>query len=74
LHAHRADPGAARQRIQQEETAMPSLKDHHHHRHTRHAAPAQHLDKPGLEADMQQKPEFLAPDYCGSGKLAGMAA
>jgi NAD(P)-dependent dehydrogenase (short-subunit alcohol dehydrogenase family) len=36
--------------------------------------PAQHLDKPGLEADMQQKPEFLAPDYCGSGKLAGMAA
>jgi NAD(P)-dependent dehydrogenase (short-subunit alcohol dehydrogenase family) len=36
--------------------------------------PAQHLDKPGLEADMQQKPEFLAPEYCGSGKLAGMAA
>ncbi|MYM34328.1 SDR family oxidoreductase [Duganella sp. FT94W] len=36
--------------------------------------PAQHLDKPGLEAQMRQKPEFLAPDYCGSGKLAGMAA
>jgi NAD(P)-dependent dehydrogenase (short-subunit alcohol dehydrogenase family) len=36
--------------------------------------PAQHLEKPGLEADMQQKPEFLAPDYAGSGKLAGMAA
>ncbi|MYN41659.1 SDR family oxidoreductase [Duganella sp. FT109W] len=36
--------------------------------------PSQHLDKPGLEADMQQKPEFLAPDYYGSGKLAGMAA
>ena len=36
--------------------------------------PAQHLEKPGLEADMQLKPEFLAPDYCGSGKLDGMVA
>ncbi|RFP16413.1 MULTISPECIES: SDR family oxidoreductase [unclassified Duganella] len=36
--------------------------------------PAQHLEKPGLEAEMQLKPEFLAPDYCGSGKLAGMVA
>ncbi len=36
--------------------------------------PAQHLEKPGIEARMQLKPEFLAPDYCGSGKLAGMAA
>jgi NAD(P)-dependent dehydrogenase (short-subunit alcohol dehydrogenase family) len=36
--------------------------------------PAQHLHKPGLEADMRQPPQFMAPDYCGSGKLAGMAA
>jgi NAD(P)-dependent dehydrogenase (short-subunit alcohol dehydrogenase family) len=36
--------------------------------------PAQHIAKPGLEAELQQKPEFMAPDYCGSGKLAGMAA
>ena len=36
--------------------------------------PAQHLDKPGIEARMQLKPRFLAPDYCGSGKLAGMVA
>ncbi|OEZ49092.1 general stress protein 39 [Janthinobacterium sp. MP5059B] len=36
--------------------------------------PAQHLDKPGLEAQMALKPRFLAPDYCGSGKLAGMVA
>ncbi|HWW72285.1 MAG TPA: short-chain dehydrogenase, partial [Duganella sp.] len=34
--------------------------------------PSQHLAKPGLEAQMQLKPEFLAPDYAGSGKLAGM--
>jgi NAD(P)-dependent dehydrogenase (short-subunit alcohol dehydrogenase family) len=36
--------------------------------------PAQHLDKPGREADLQQKPQFEAPDYRGSGKLQGMAA
>lgn len=36
--------------------------------------PAQHLAKPGNEADLQLKPRFLAPDYRGSGKLAGMVA
>jgi NAD(P)-dependent dehydrogenase (short-subunit alcohol dehydrogenase family) len=34
----------------------------------------QHLTKPGLEKDMEQKPQFMAPDYCGSGKLREMAA
>jgi len=36
--------------------------------------PAQHLEKPGLEHEMQQKPQFMAPDYCGSGKLREMVA
>jgi NAD(P)-dependent dehydrogenase (short-subunit alcohol dehydrogenase family) len=36
--------------------------------------PDQHLEKPGLEADMELKPRFLAPDYRGSGKLKGMVA
>ncbi|GAB3770429.1 SDR family oxidoreductase [Ramlibacter monticola] len=36
--------------------------------------PAQHLQKPGQEADMQLKPQFMAPKYRGSGKLEGMAA
>jgi NAD(P)-dependent dehydrogenase (short-subunit alcohol dehydrogenase family) len=36
--------------------------------------PKQHLEKPGSEADMELKPRFLAPDYCGSGKLTGMTA
>jgi NAD(P)-dependent dehydrogenase (short-subunit alcohol dehydrogenase family) len=36
--------------------------------------PAQHLEKPGLEADMQLKPQFYAPEYRGSGKLKGMVA
>ena len=30
--------------------------------------------KPGQEADMKLKPRFMAPDYQGSGKLAGMSA
>jgi NAD(P)-dependent dehydrogenase (short-subunit alcohol dehydrogenase family) len=36
--------------------------------------PAQHLEKPGLEADMALKPRFMAPDYRGSDKLRGMVA
>jgi len=35
---------------------------------------AQHLKKPGLEADMQQKPNFQAPGYEGSNKLREMVA
>ena len=36
--------------------------------------PEQHLEKPGIEAQMALQPKFLAPDYRGSGKLEGMAA
>ncbi|MBK6008559.1 SDR family oxidoreductase [Ramlibacter ginsenosidimutans] len=36
--------------------------------------PSQHLQKPGQEADMELKPQFMAPDYKGSGKLEGMTA
>ena len=36
--------------------------------------PPQHLEKPGLEADMQLRPLFMAPGYKGSGKLEGMKA
>lgn len=36
--------------------------------------PAQHLEKPGDEADMALRPRFEAPDYKGSGKLGGMTA
>jgi len=36
--------------------------------------PEQHLEKPGLEAELVLKPQFLAPDYRGSGKLEGMVA
>jgi NAD(P)-dependent dehydrogenase (short-subunit alcohol dehydrogenase family) len=36
--------------------------------------PAQHLAKPGLEAQMELKPKFMAEAYKGSGKLAGQVA
>jgi NAD(P)-dependent dehydrogenase (short-subunit alcohol dehydrogenase family) len=36
--------------------------------------PAQHLAKPGRESDLDLAPRFQAPDYRGSGKLAGMTA
>lgn len=36
--------------------------------------PGQHLDKPGNEADMVQKPQYQAPGYEGSGKLRDMIA
>lgn len=38
------------------------------------ALPAQHVQKPGREAELELAPRFEAPDYRGSGKLQGMAA
>jgi NAD(P)-dependent dehydrogenase (short-subunit alcohol dehydrogenase family) len=36
--------------------------------------PAQHLEKPGVEAELELKPKFLAPGYQGSHKLQDKAA
>lgn len=36
--------------------------------------PAQHLEKPGQQADLELQPRTDAPDYRGSGKLEGFAA
>lgn len=36
--------------------------------------PSQHLQKPGDEGAMALPPQYQAPDYQGSDKLAGMAA
>jgi NAD(P)-dependent dehydrogenase (short-subunit alcohol dehydrogenase family) len=36
--------------------------------------PQQHLAKPGLEAQMELKPKFMAEQYKGSGKLEGQVA
>jgi NAD(P)-dependent dehydrogenase (short-subunit alcohol dehydrogenase family) len=36
--------------------------------------PAQHVDKPGKESELDLQPRFIAPDYKGSDKLKDMAA
>src|SRR6478672_1930617 len=36
--------------------------------------PALHLQKPGLESELDPPPQFMAPGYRGSGKLQDMAA
>ncbi|TEA71926.1 SDR family oxidoreductase [Allopusillimonas ginsengisoli] len=43
-------------------------------KHPEPPMPAQHLEKPGTEKDMQRQPQFQAPDYKGSGKLEGFSA
>ncbi|WP_442594042.1 SDR family oxidoreductase [Parapusillimonas sp. JC17] len=43
-------------------------------RHPEPPLPEQHLDKPGLEKDLELKPQFEAPMYKGSGKLEGLTA
>jgi NAD(P)-dependent dehydrogenase (short-subunit alcohol dehydrogenase family) len=36
--------------------------------------PAQHIEKPGRESELELAPRFMAPDYQGSHKLQDMAA
>src|SRR4051812_27335422 len=36
--------------------------------------PEQHQERPGIEAKMTPRPEFIAPKYKGSGKLQDKAA
>jgi NAD(P)-dependent dehydrogenase (short-subunit alcohol dehydrogenase family) len=36
--------------------------------------PKQHQAKPGIEAELEPRPQFRNPDYRGSGKLAGKVA
>ena len=36
--------------------------------------PRQHLEKPGLESELEPRPLYQAPEYRGSGKLEGMVA
>jgi NAD(P)-dependent dehydrogenase (short-subunit alcohol dehydrogenase family) len=36
--------------------------------------PALHLQKPGIESELSPRPQFMAPDYKGSGKLQDMVA
>jgi NAD(P)-dependent dehydrogenase (short-subunit alcohol dehydrogenase family) len=42
--------------------------------HPRNPLPAQHLEKPGLESELEPKPQYEAPSYRAAGKLRGKAA
>jgi NAD(P)-dependent dehydrogenase (short-subunit alcohol dehydrogenase family) len=43
-------------------------------RHPGNPLPKQHLRKPGIEQQLEPRPQFLAPQYLGSRKLEGMTA
>jgi NAD(P)-dependent dehydrogenase (short-subunit alcohol dehydrogenase family) len=43
-------------------------------RHPKSPLPAQQQKKPGIEAKMTPRPQYQAPEYRGSGKLAGKIA
>jgi NAD(P)-dependent dehydrogenase (short-subunit alcohol dehydrogenase family) len=63
-HAARANQGAGSEGKGEEQPAVQAGARPHPDR-----LPAQHLDKPGLESELQLQPQFLAPDYLGSAKL-----
>jgi NAD(P)-dependent dehydrogenase (short-subunit alcohol dehydrogenase family) len=43
-------------------------------RHPEPPLPPQHQAKPGIEAELEPRPQYLAPEYRGSGKLEGKVA
>jgi NAD(P)-dependent dehydrogenase (short-subunit alcohol dehydrogenase family) len=45
-----------------------------HRNHPEPPLPKQHLEKPGLERDLEPRPEYEAPEYRGSGKLEDRVA
>jgi NAD(P)-dependent dehydrogenase (short-subunit alcohol dehydrogenase family) len=79
-----ADVGLEHRKVQQEQDAKDraagQAQDGHaamqagHRPEPENPMPAQHLKKPGLEADMDLQPRFMASGYLGSGKLNGMVA
>jgi NAD(P)-dependent dehydrogenase (short-subunit alcohol dehydrogenase family) len=84
---NKTDPGSQQRDIQQQQDQRDRQKEPKSESRRKAAVqtvaghdypapplPAQHLDKPGHEAELQLQPEFLAPSYCGSGKLDGMVA
>ncbi|RYE98174.1 MAG: short-chain dehydrogenase, partial [Oxalobacteraceae bacterium] len=77
--AHQDDVAAKQRAIQQEQDARDAKKNESESKEAVQTGvdqpappmPAQHLAKPGLEADVESKPKFMAEGYKGSGKLEG---
>jgi NAD(P)-dependent dehydrogenase (short-subunit alcohol dehydrogenase family) len=78
--AHTADKGRKVQaQVDARDRAQPAPKPSNKpmqagEREYPQSFPAQHLAKPGLEADLDQRPMFEAPAYKGSEKLKDMVA
>jgi NAD(P)-dependent dehydrogenase (short-subunit alcohol dehydrogenase family) len=83
-NAHTAETAERQRRIQEEQDqrdqskhgkspAKPAAVQAGSNRHHAPPLPEQRLEKPGLEADMVLKPQFMAPGYKGSGKLEGFS-
>jgi len=54
---------------------MPSRSPHTHtEQQPRPPFPSQKLDKPGIEAEMKERPRYQAPTYKAAGKLEGKRA
>jgi len=77
------DTAAKQRRIQQEQDQKDQRQQGGekktavqagHHDHPAPPLPKQHLKKSGHEAEMELKPQFMAPDYKGSSKLNDMVA
>ena len=58
--------------------AMANRGTHHHtkdsHRHPRPPFPQGRIAKPGLESELEPRPQYEAPDYRAAGKLEGKRA
>ncbi|MBC7767359.1 MAG: SDR family oxidoreductase [Phycisphaerales bacterium] len=61
--------GAAKAKLKEDKPMQAGAR-----RYPEPPMPAQHLKKPGKEADLELQPMYDAPFYKGSGKLDGMAA
>src|SRR5438105_2723096 len=83
--AENAEQAAAKQReiqrdVDTQDKANGGASDKQHamqagaRRYPEPPVPAQHLKKPGEEADLELAPMYDAPYYKGSGKLADMIA
>src|SRR6185437_12281060 len=60
---HKSKPKASSPKKATSKTAKPT-----------NPLPKQHQRKPGSEQQLDPRPQFMAPNYAGSGKLAGMSA
>ena len=70
---HHVDTGGQEQREQQRSKDQEAVQAGDR-KQPENPLPKQHLEKPGLESELEPQPRYLAPTYEGSNKLKGMVA